>query len=108
MLSAPTPKVDGDLLHAGSGQIVDRDVVGVLALSLELDALDTGETNGAGAKRGTVERRPDNVVVFIVGGIDAEGLAVVWGAGRWNLPMKSSVSKPCRRRPCHCRRPGSR
>ena len=41
-------------------------VVGVLALSLELDALDTGEIDGA---VGTVERRPGAV------GIDAEGLA---------------------------------
>jgi hypothetical protein len=44
----PTSQVDGDLLHVGSGQIVDRDVVGELALvsSLELDALDTGEIDG--------------------------------------------------------------
>ncbi len=43
----PCPQVDGDLLHAGSGQILDRDVVGELALSIELDALDTGEIDGA-------------------------------------------------------------
>ena len=54
------PQVDGDLLHVGSGQIVDRDVVGVLALSVELDALDTVEIHGDVAG-GTGERRPGAV-----------------------------------------------
>src|SRR5262245_25413568 len=43
----PPSQVEGDLLHVGSGQIVDCDVVGVLALCLELDALDTVEIDGA-------------------------------------------------------------
>src|SRR6516165_4663640 len=77
----PTPKVDGDLLHAGSGQIVDRDVVGELALvsSLELDALDTGEIDGAA---GTQERRPP------------EPLPEMVMVSPPFLPRKSSVSKP--------------
>src|SRR5262245_21294852 len=51
----PCPQVDGDLPHVGSGQIVDRNIVGVLTLCLELDALDTVEIDIA---PGTCEHRP--------------------------------------------------
>src|SRR5262249_59637045 len=64
----PPAQVDGDLPHAGSGQIVDRDVVGVLALRLELDTLDTAEIDVA---VGTGEQRPG------AAGRDGDGLAFI-------------------------------
>src|SRR5262249_35934473 len=41
-------EVDGDLAHAGSGQIVDRDGVGVIQ-GVDLNALDAVEVHGDGA-----------------------------------------------------------
>src|SRR5262245_4014687 len=40
-------QVDGDLLHVGAGEVVDRDIVGA-AQSMELDTLDAVEVHGDG------------------------------------------------------------
>ena len=44
-LPAGADEVDGDLRHAGSGQVVDRDGVGA-AQGVELDVLDAVEVHG--------------------------------------------------------------